>query len=745
MRQPILLLLALFFFAHTGLQAKHIIGGVMTYECLSDGNYQFTLKMYRDCTDPTGAGFDFSAPVTFYKGDSPIPIETIFVSPDQIVDIEPGFVDPCLILPPNVCVQEGTYTFSYQFDEWPSADVYHVAYQRCCRNNTITNLLDPGSVGATFSVDILPSAQAICSSSPVFDDFPPIVICNNTPLEYEHSATDPEGYQLIYELCAPLQGGGLEGTFGVPGDPNGCEGVVPNPACPPPYESVVYNPPYNPLNPLAAEPGLEIDAVTGLLTGTPNALGQFVVGVCVNQFNNGELLGSIRRDFQFNIGSCEPVVFADIEEDSLLGMQDYLLRTCEQGPVTIVNESILDPSIDTYYWSFDLGNGPETFTDFEPSIDFPGPGIYEGFFLINEGSQNCGDTARIQVEIYPELIADFEYEYDTCFAGPVYFQNETEAGAEVTDWIWYFGDGTFDGIASPVHQYMEPGDRNVTLAVTDINGCEDQITRPVEYFPVPGLILVSPNDVVSCPPATITFNNLSNPIDDTYTLEWDFGDGGTDTVISPTYTFQEDGIFSVSLKITSPIGCETDTVFTDLIEIQPSPIADFDYQPKFLSNLQPDVTFIEEAIDAVHWDWYINGRRVSDQPEFEYMFQDTGYQEVTLLVTHEEGCTDTLTQYIDVLPEIRYFMPNAFTPNYDNVNDFFGFAGVALGITDYQLVVWDRWGGVVFETNDPFTYWNGQHLNQGRLAQDGVYVWVASFTGPRGKTHEYKGFVTLMR
>ncbi|MEK7253820.1 MAG: hypothetical protein AAB316_03690, partial [Bacteroidota bacterium] len=147
------LLLAFLLFFQTLCFGKHIIGGVLTYECLGNGDYRFTMKMYRDCNDPTGAFFDSPAAFSIYKGNSQNDLETLFIDLESYASIEPED-NPCLELPPNVCVQEGIYVFEYHFDEWPSADSYHISYQRCCRNATITNIQTPGDVGATFTVEI---------------------------------------------------------------------------------------------------------------------------------------------------------------------------------------------------------------------------------------------------------------------------------------------------------------------------------------------------------------------------------------------------------------------------------------------------------------------------------------------------------------------------------------------------------------------------------------------------------------
>ncbi|MCB0704846.1 MAG: PKD domain-containing protein [Saprospiraceae bacterium] len=725
------------------LTAKHIIGGGWTYECLGNGTYEFTLTMYRDCSDPTGAGFDFNAPVSIYKGNDPNPLSTILVQFDfNVEDIEPDVDNPCVIIPPGVCVEKGVYQFQYTFADWPSLEPYTISYQRCCRNSTISNVVNPGDIGATFTIELTTPSMALCNNSPVFETLPPTVICVNEGLEYLHSAIDVEGDQLIYELCAALEGGGMGGVAG--GNATACDGVTPNPACPPPYQSITYQPPYNPLNPLGGNPQITIDPNTGLLTGTPDLQGQFVVGVCVYEYRNGQLLSVIRREFQFNVAYCEPLVFADIEEDTTYA-NIQVVQFCPYEEVFIENSSILNSAQDEFYWEFTIEDSLYTFSDFEPTIDLPGPGIYPGQFVILQDLV-CADSIDVWIEVYPETAADFQFEYDTCIAGPVFFSDQSVTDSDgIIDWSWDFDDTEISESAYPVHFFTDPGLYEVQLIVTDTNYCQAGVQIPVSYFPVPGLILVSPNDTSSCPPATIIFENLSEPIDETYKITWDFGDGGMDTLISPEYTYEEAGIYSVNLNILSPIGCETDTTFENLIRVSEMPVADFIYSPRNFSQLEPNVHLEEVSIDAVFWDWYIDSTRIGTKPEINYVFQDTGWHDITLIVNNAVGCLDTLTRRVDVVPEIRYFLPTAFSPNYDDVNDFFGPNGIFLGITNYQMEIWNRWGERVFQSTDIGEMWDGRKNGSDRISPSGVYSCIVRFTGPRGKPYEFQTYLTLLR
>lgn len=732
------------------LRAAHIIGGTINYVCNGNGNYKFTMKIYRDCFGG-GAAFDsdfssgapFAGTVTIYKGSSTVPMDVIELGSPNITNILPNLSNPCLVAPPNVCVEEGVYIFDLNLPA--STSSYHIVYQRCCRNATITNLVDPGETGATYHMELTPKAQELCNSSPVFNDFPPIAICTGEPIDFDHAATDPDGDVLTYELCVPYNGGGNDQINATaPG------GVAPDPDLPPPFPAVSYIGPYTFQNPLLANPQLSIDPNTGFLTGVPLASGQFVVGVCVKEYRNGVLLSETRRDFQFNVAICNPTVVADVLETETVieqGIQYYVVDACGENAVEFVNQSYQQAYIDNFRWEFDINGTVETFNQWSPTVNFPGVGTYYGLLLLNPGSQGCDDTAHIEVNVYPGISPDFDFEYDTCVAGPVDFTDLTVAGAgpgSILEWNWNFGDGSQSQNQAPSHIYTMPGDFPVQLLVRDTNNCTGVHTETIRYYPVPELLVIAPSDFIGCQPAKIFFNNLSEPVSEAYTLNWDFGDGGTSGEISPTHIFEDIGTYTVSLEIISPLGCQIDTTWNNLITVLPSPVADFTYNPSFLSNLQPTANFTDLSIDAVKWRWIFGQSGISIEQNPTHTFPDTGLQVVQLVVFHESGCTDTIQRILDVVPEVRYYLPNAFTPNGDGTNDGFRGNGFMEGATDFDLKIWNRYGELLFETNDPFLAWNGRRNNTGELSAQGVYVVVVTFTGPRGDKHELRGYATLL-
>ncbi len=376
------------YFLPFNLAARHIIGGVITYECLGEvspgiNRYKFKMIMYRDCLG-AGAPYDNPASMAIYKGSYQVnsEYEVFEVFTQNITNLTP--VPPeCVSNIPNLCVEEGVYEFERELpvDE---VDSYFIVYQRCCRNNSISNIIDPGGVGATYYAELSPAAQKSCNNSPVFKNFPPILICNNFPIDFDHSATDADGDLLLYSFFAPLAGGGpilnQPGVFG-------CNGAVPSPPCAPPFDQVIFTQPtYDFDEPMGGSPKVTLNGITGLITGSPNTLGQFVVGIQVEEYRNGVLLSVLRREFQFNVTDCVPEVFAGIKADSVAGPKRYVVQSCGDLTVKFINES--KGNIKTYQWEFDLKNGTVAKDSVrDATITFPTIGTYTGKMRINPGSK----------------------------------------------------------------------------------------------------------------------------------------------------------------------------------------------------------------------------------------------------------------------------------------------------------------------------------------------------------------------
>ncbi|MDF1698127.1 MAG: PKD domain-containing protein [Saprospiraceae bacterium] len=731
---------------------KHIVGGDVTYRCKGINGttvtFEITFTMYRD-SKGGGANFDNNAVFGIFKGngDNWAFQRVIRENPQNVGAINIDTGNPCLEVPTGIGVEKGVYKFDVVL-QISDTDSYMIAYQRCCRNNTIFNILDPDITGAVYSVTISPRAQATCDNSPTFDEFPPVVICANSLLEFDHSATDIDGNQIEYSFCAPTAAGGIAGVnFG---DPEACDGITPNPSnCGPPFDEVRFRlPDYRFDRPLGGDPVVGLNSFTGLISGVPNTIGQFVVGICATTYNtNGEVIGRINRDFQFNVTTCEVAVQAQIAADKIINGEEFIINSCGENTVEFVNISTDQSKIFSYDWELDVNGDLVEFDTRDITYTFPDTGSYKGFLFLNKQGDfiDCQDSAEITINIFPEITSDFDFTYDTCTAGPVDFVDLSSSGAgPILDWSWTFENDGYSSEQNPSYRYKTPGVKSVQLAVGDRNECRDSIVKEITWFPVPPLVIVEPNQFVGCVPATISFNNLSSPIDETYDIIWDFGDGNIVNEISPSHVYEEVGNYSVNVDITSPIGCTISNNFSNWITILDSPTAGFSYSPENPSIFNKTVDFTDESIGATAVLWNFNGIG-SVNPNPSFTFPDTGFVEVIQIVTHPTGCTDTAFVILDIEPLVTLHMPNAFTPNNDGLNDTFKGKGFFDGFNKYQMNVWNRWGEKIYETNDPNQGWNGQKNNNGTNSPLGVYVYTITYEGPRGEQKELKGHVTLIR
>jgi gliding motility-associated-like protein len=182
-----------------------------------------------------------------------------------------------------------------------------------------------------------------------------------------------------------------------------------------------------------------------------------------------------------------------------------------------------------------------------------------------------------------------------------------------------------------------------------------------------------------------------------------------------------------------------------LIEIDLKPEANFDFNPEQPNSLNRTVQFSDLSTNAVKWQWEFGDQGASFERNPNFTFRDTGLQKIQLVAFHPSGCPDTSIQYIDIIPFVSYHMPNAFTPNGDGTNDLFIGKGYISGMSDFELTIFNRWGELVFETNDPLEGWNGQKFNNGGQSQAGVYVYQISYKNARDELIEDKGFATLIR
>ncbi|MFN5790621.1 MAG: gliding motility-associated C-terminal domain-containing protein [Bacteroidota bacterium] len=283
----------IFFMLPFTASATHIVGGEIGYRCLGGNQYEITLRVFRDCfnADPT-AFFDDPGIIGVYASNG-LRLSNISLRPIGNDTLRKD-LDSCYASFINsVCVHTTVYRSVITLN--PRVGGYHFVYQRCCRNTTISNIVNPTEAGATYDILLTEAAMQKCNSSPVVNSWPPVYVCANQELNVNSAATDVNNDSIAYKLCAPLVGGTLQRP-------------QPIPPTAPPFQPIIWlGPTYSLSNVLGGNNPLTIDVNTGIMKGVPPVLGQFVVAVCFEEYDRStkNLLSVVRRDFQYNVVNCE--------------------------------------------------------------------------------------------------------------------------------------------------------------------------------------------------------------------------------------------------------------------------------------------------------------------------------------------------------------------------------------------------------------------------------------------------------
>lgn len=631
----ILLFLVLAFFAKQS-RATHIIGGELFYTHIDSVNYEVTLKIYRDCYNGV-PWFDVPARIKIFDSNNN------YLQMHYMYNYTWSYLDPyvdslCIIIPPNVCVQEAIYTDIISLPPIPGG--YQMSYTRCCRNSTILNINGPDTVGITLLATIPDTSVVDTNSSPSFNNFPPILICAGQPLEFDHSASDPDGDSLVYELCTPFHGGNIPNVYGV------------SPVEAPPYTQVPWTAPYYEQDPLGGVP-LTIDSL-GLLTGIPNTIGQFVVGVCVYEYRDGELLSVNTRDFQFNVLPCEPVPTAAIPADMFI---------CTDSTNTVVFDIESVQNAISFSWDFgDLTTNADTSHLQAPSYSYPDTGYYDITLIVNEG-YTCEDTGYAQVYIQPGVEAQFTTQ-NVCYPSVVSFNGYPVIYNGTLDNVsWYFEPGSTSSNLIEQYQFSEPGSYPVSFVVENNYGCSDSIVSTLEVYEKPIADFVSDTACLG------SFSNLtSTSIANSSVIQnyiWDFTDTTIFNSSNVSYLYSTEGVYQVTLTIQNQYGCR-DTVISDAL-VSDIPNSDFSSllgcvgDPTMFTNL----TTFQALIEGYTW-WIDTIQEGSFNENPVFYFSAPGTYDMMLIAENIYGCVDTIVKPLNV-----YYDPNAD----------FDFTNVCLGDT----------------------------------------------------------------
>ena len=321
--------------------------------------------------------------------------------------------------------------------------------------------------------------------------------------------------------------------------------------------------------------------------------------------------------------------------------------SCVGTNITFTNTSAPAPA--SSFWDF--GDGTNS-TSISPVKSYALPGTYQVKLVNNFGA--CSDSLTKTITISGVPNAGF-FTNDTLACKAPFTVNFTDTSTGAVSYLWTFGDGGTSNLQNPVHVYNTAGVYQVTLVCTNAFGCSSTMVKPSYINIIPPQVTINSLPQQGCAPLSWTFGSTSNSIEPITTYQWDFGDGGTSNLPTPTHVYSA-GIYTVSLIVTTAGGCSDTTTIVGGIRAGTKPTANFNATPNDVCANMP-VNFHDLStgtFDQWNWDFGDGGTSIMQNPI--HIYADTGYFDVQLIVMNN-GCPDTIKflNYVHIKPPIASF------------------------------------------------------------------------------------------
>jgi len=366
-------------------------------------------------------------------------------------------------------------------------------------------------------------------------------------------------------------------------------------------------------------------------------------------------------------------------------------------------------------------------------------------------ANGCTSTIPVStvVNVYPPLSVTMSPDQDICEGVSTTVQAFPSGGnGGPYTFVWNYGTGNPLNVAP--HQ-------NTEYLVTVFDNCGTPSVSDSNYISIHEYPrLISLNGASGCQPVSVIFNPTIYQPDSTVTYLWNFGDTQTSTDSTPSHVYQYDGLYDVTLTLTSAYGCSNDTTLTSLVQVYPVPNAQFHANPQIVGVFDADIHFSDESVPTItQWYWDFGDGSFATVQNPEHTYTHPGEYEVQLVVSTANSCSDTVVGTVTIKQEQTFYAPTAFSPGSGFTNNYWYPKGIGIDPDNYHLWIYDRWGQVVFETDkypagtdyrqEMEGGWNGKYNNTGKWVPPDTYTWLVILKDVNGEEHQYVGQVTVIK
>jgi gliding motility-associated-like protein len=374
------------------------------------------------------------------------------------------------------------------------------------------------------------------------------------------------------------------------------------------------------------------------------------------------------------------------------------------------------------------------------------PTLTTGYTVTVSDVNGCAPVvASVTVTVNPPLSVAASADVTICNGQTASMSANGSGGNGVYTYTWATGTLPANGTS-----VSATPSQTTTYTITLSDGCGTPPvidTVVVNVNPLPVLTVTS--DVASgCAPVCATFSVSSVPA--VAIANWITTDGQiANNQAAPQFCFTTASTYGANVSVTDVNGCQSALTNNTLVVVHPVPTAAFDFNPQPATVANPIITFTDQSTGAniTNWFWQFNNASdtTSTQQNPVFDFVDAGNYDVWLTVTSDNGCVDSINHTVVIDPEFIIYVPNAFSPNDDGINDTFFPKGLGIDVEEYQMWIYDRWGNMIWANDDFFKGWDGKVQGHDEIVQQDVYVWKIKLKTWSGEKKSYVGHVTVVK